>query len=360
MTKILINRRVLTSLAILSVTLLVISTPAAHAVEHPEVTIGERNVVFTNGALTASFEGMGPKVKFYDHNALTRSEQQVNFRALIEFNDADHNGVFESSEAVARAVLDEGRWTHTGFYSLPGASGIGINFTLADPIVLSGSHATLLAGSVILVVKAYNATQTITVDGKPVTITNAEIKVDFVVKNFPFTNNTNMLALQVNMHSSTEHYDLEETTGAHTADGTHPEGTATTEHEFHQTTDVSQETKMSSGSITASSTVGLFRFVNKATITPPTGASYTVPVTASYKTETETDAGETATFMKLYLAYPNYQGTLVHDPSIGLSNTLPTLYLIAGAAGAAALIAVSVIRRRHVRVQKESVPKIQQ
>ena len=60
--------------------------------------------------------------------------------------------------------------------------------------------------------------------------------------------------------------------------------------------------------------------------------------------------------MKLYLAYPNFgQGTLVHDPSIGLGSGFPTLYLIIGGAAAATLLAVVVIRRRHPQVQKDSV-----
>ena len=349
------KRTISAILGILAITMIALA-PSAHAAETPTGTVDDHGnrIVFTNGGLTAAFEGMGPRITFYDHNTLTRSVQQVNFRSLIEFNDTDKNGVFESNEAVTRAVLDEARWTHTGFYGLPGGSGVGINFTLADPIVLSEGHGTLAPGSVTLIVKAYNTTQTITVNGKPVTISNAEIKLDFVVKNWRFVNSTNMLALQVNLHSSTEHYDFEENTGTQTVDGSHEETSQTAEHELSQTHDVSQETRLSSGPITASSTIGFFRFVNTATVTPPTGAAYSVPVTASFKSGMENDAGETATFMKLYLAYPNFQGTLVHDPSVGLGQGLPTLYLIAAGAGIAGLVAVVVIRRRHLQVQKDS------
>ncbi len=327
--------------------------PAAHATETPNGTVDDHGnrIVFTNGALTAAFEGMVPKIRFYDQSGLMRVEQQVNFRALIEFTDTDHNGLFESNEAVARAILDEGRWTHTAFYGLPGGSGVGINLTQADPISVGSGHGDIAAGSITLIVKAYNTTHTTTVGGKPVTIGNAEIKIDFVIKDWPFANASNMLALQVNMHSSTEHYDLEETSGTHTVDGTHGDGASASEHEFHQTSDVRQETRLSSGPITSSSTIGFFRFVNTATVTPPSGAAYSVPVTASYKSETERDAGETATFMKLYLAYPNFQGTLVHDPSIGLAQGFPTLYLIVAGAAVAGLLAVVAIRRRHPRVQ---------
>src|SRR5713101_1562817 len=250
-------KRTLTAmLGIFTIAIMMLGTPLARAAETPTGTVDDHGnrIVFTNGGLTATFEGMGPRVTFYDHNSLTRNVQQVNFRALIEFNDTDKNGVFEGSEAVTRAVLDEARWTHTGFYGLPGGSGVGINFTLADPIVLSEGHGTLAPGSVTLIVKAYNTTQTITVNGKPVTISNAEIKLDFVVKSWPFVNSTNMLALQVNLHSSTEHYDFEENTGTQTVDGSHEETSQTAEHELSQSHDVSQETRLSSGPITASST----------------------------------------------------------------------------------------------------------
>ncbi len=347
-----INRKTIALLGLFTIGLLVISTPTARAVETPNGTVDNNGnrITFTTGSLTAVFEGMVPKVTFYDHSSMIKSEQRVNFRALIEFTDTDHNGIYESNESVARVVLDEARWTNTGFYSLPGGSGVGINFTQADPITLSDSHGTLAAGSVTLIVKAYNTTRTLTVDGKAVTIGTAELKFDVVIKNWPFQNATNMLALQVNMHSSTEHFDNQ----GQDVDTSHDEGPQTTEHQIHQTSDVEQEIKFSSGLISTSSTIGDFRFVNRATVTY-NGQSQSVPVTASFKSETENDGGDKETFMKLYLAYPNYQGTLVHDPSVGLSSSLPTLYLIAGGAAVAGLVAVLVIRRRHVRIQRDTV-----
>lgn len=343
-------------LGIFTIAIMILGTPLARAAETPSGTVDNEGnrIMFTTGSLTATFEGMVPKVTFYDHNSMMRDTQQVNFRALIEFNDADHNGVFESNEAVARAVLDEGQWTHTAFYGLPGGSGIGINFTQASPMSLEDGH-TLAAGSVTLIVKAYNTTHTVTVDGRQVTIGSAELKFDVVINSWPFQNSTNMLALQVNMHSSSEHYDLNEDSGTQTVDGSHDEGVQTTEHEFHETSGVEQETKLSTGAITTSSTLGFFRFVNTATVTSTSGSTTSVPVTASFKSEADNDGGEKETFMKLYLSYPNFQGTLVHDPSIGLGSGFPTLYLIVVGAAAAGLVAVVVIRRRHPQVQKDSV-----
>ena len=65
----------------------------------------------------------------------------------------------------------------------------------------------------VLMVKAYNTTHTMTVNGQAVTVGTAELKFDVVINSWPFQNATNILALQVNMHSSSEHYDLGEDSG---------------------------------------------------------------------------------------------------------------------------------------------------
>src|SRR5713101_5495295 len=268
-------KRTLTAmLGIFTIAIMMLGTPLARAAETPSGTVDNEGnrIIFTTGSLTATFEGMVPKVTFYDHNSMMRDTQQVNFRALIEFNDADHNGVFESNETVARAVLDEGQWTHTGFYSLPSGAGVAINFTQASPMSLVGG-GVLPAHSVVLIVKAYNTTQPLTVDGKSVIINTSELKFDVVINSWPFRNTTDMLALQVNMHSSSEHYDLGEDTGTQTVDGSSDEGAQVAEHEFHETLGVEQEARLSTGTITTSSTIGFFRFVNTATVTSPSGVT---------------------------------------------------------------------------------------
>ena len=356
------KRNTATLLGIFLIGIMAAAIPMARADERhsPEGTIDNEGnrIVFQSGSLTAEFEGMVPKNKFYDHRGMTRTEQKVNFRALIEFADANNDGVFQSDEKIARATIDEARWSHTNFYSLPDGSGVGIEFTLAEPLVLSSSDGqapTILpSSSVSLIVKAYNTTKTITVDGKSFTVGQAEIKIDIVIKDWPFQNSTNKLALQVNMKSSTEHLDIDERTGSHGFDASHEESRETAEHEFHQTDGPEEEVRFSSGLITTSTTVGFFRFVDKATVTSSSGQSQVVPVTASFKSEADNDGGEREIFMKLYLAYPNFQGTLVHDPTIGLGGGFPTLYLIVGGAAVAGLAAVLAIRRRHPQVHRDS------
>ncbi len=354
------KRTIAAMLGIFMMGVMISVVPLARADDSHVIDDQGNRIVLSNGSLTAEFEGMVPKVRFHDNTGMFRTDQQVNFRALIEYNDADNNKVFESTEKIALLTLDSAGWDHSQFYTLTGGSGVGINFTLRGPAnvvsAIDGSHtATIQSGQVILVVKAYNTTETLnTPDGRSFTIGKAEIKFDVIIANWPFQNATNRLALQVNLHSSTDHIGTDEQTGTNDVDTSHGEGSGVAEHQFHETSDPEQNTKFSSGLVTTSSSVGFFRFVNTATVTSPSGSHTTVPVTASYKSEADNDGAEKETFMKLYLSYPNFQGTLVHDPTIGLGGGLPTLYFIVGGVAVAGLVAVLAIRHRHPQVQKDS------
>lgn len=339
---------------VIALSALAIPTVAA---EGPSHTTGDGLIVFKNGPLTGEFAGNAPHIRFYATSDMVRTAYSVNFKALTEFStntSADH---YESHLMVGRADFDSAQWTTTSFYPLKdqnGATiGIGFNFTLNGPLEIAGGSGHLSVGDVVLRVKAYNTTQTITVNNQPVTVNTAEMKIDFSLKNWPFANASDKIALQVDMHSDINHFDLNEQTGTQTVDATHDEATTVAEHSFHETSDVEQEVRFASGPVTSSQNIGFFHFVNTATVTTSNGQSSSVPVTASYKSENE----EGETMLKLYLAYPSFPAgaTLVHDPSIGLAGgQLPTLYLIIGGVAVAGLAAVVVIRRRHPQVQKDS------
>ncbi len=330
------------------------------AAEGPSGSTGNGVIVFKNGSLTGEFTGNVPHIRFYASNDLGRTAYSVNFRALTEFSlSSSGDGVFESPLMVGRADFDSARWTPSSFYPLKdqnGATiGMGFNFTLDSALQIEGGTGqakSLNAGDVVLAVKAYNTTKTIQVNGQPVTISSAEMKIDFSLKNWPFASASDKVALQVNMHSDFDHFDLNEQSGTQSVDATHDEGPTVAEHSFHETSDVEQEVRFSSGPVTASQNIGFFHFVNTATVTTSNGQTSSVPVAASYKGEKEGDE----MFFKLYLAYPSFPpgATLVHDPSIGLAGGLPTLYLIVGGVAVAGLAAVVMIRRRHPQVRKDS------
>lgn len=354
------NRKIATLLGTLMIGLITAAVPAV-AAETPQGHVGDGNrIIFSNGPLTGEFEGNVPHLRFYATNDLGRTAYQVNFRALIEFSvSSSGDGIFQSPEMQARADFDSASWTTTNFYPLKDTNGatigMGFNFTLNGPLQIEpklGPPTSLGPGDVTLQVKAYNNTRQITINGQQVTIATAEMKIDFVLKNWPFISSSDKLALQVNMHSDFDHFDLDENTGTHDVDATHDEGTQTAEHEFHQTSGTQQEVRFASGLVTSSRNIGFFHFVNTATVTPTSGQPYSVQVTAAYKGEKEGNE----IFFKLYLAYPSFPmgATLVHDPSVGLSGGFPTLFLIVGGAAVAGLVAVVAIRRRHPQVQRDS------
>jgi hypothetical protein len=344
-----------------------LAIPSVAGASPPVGSVDSMNrIVFTSGSLTGVFEGNVPHVTFYATNDLGRATYQLNFRALIEFNTtsvSSGDDTYESPQLVARADFDSATWTASNFYPIKDNTGttigIAFNFTLNSPLQIveqTPPVRTLNPGDVVLVAKAYNNSRTITVNGQSVAINTAEIKIDFVLKAWPFLRPTDRLALQVNMHSDYNHFDLDQNSGTTSVDATQSESASVTEHPYQETSGTVQQVRYSSAPVTSSMNIGFFHFVNTATITNSTG-TYSVPVLASYKAESDKIDGITNTFLKLYLVYPYFTSgsTLVHDPSFGLQNGLPTLYIIAGGVGIGALAAVLVIRRRHTQVQRDSV-----
>jgi hypothetical protein len=342
-----------------------LAVPSVAGASPPVGSVDSMNrIVFTSGSLTGVFEGNVPYVTFYAMNDLGRATYQLNFRALIEFSTTSATSgddTYESPQLVARAGFDSASWTASNFYPIKDTTGttigIAFNFTLSSPLqIVETPVRTLSPGDVVLVAKAYNNTRTITVNGQSVTVNTAEIKVDFVLKAWPFVSPNDKLALQVNMHSNYNHFDLDQNSGTTSVDATQSESASISEHPYQEDSGTVQQVRYSSAPVTSSMNIGFFHFVNTATITNSTG-TYSVPVLASYKAESDRIDGITNTFLKLYLVYPYFASgsTLVHDPSFGLQSGLPTLYIIAGGVGIGALAAVVVIRRRHTQVQRDSV-----
>src|SRR3989454_11481045 len=123
---------------------------------------------------------------------------------------------------------------------------MGFTFTLNNQMTIvekTPPPQSLKQGDVVLVVKAYNNTRTITVNGQSVTINTSEIKIDFVLKNWPFASPDDKLALQVNLHSDYNHFDLDQSTGTTAVDATNDEGAGVMEHPYTQTTTTEQNVR---------------------------------------------------------------------------------------------------------------------
>jgi len=352
-------KRIMTMLlATFALAISVLAVPAVAGAPPTGSVDTSNRVIFNSGSLTGVFEGNVPHITFYATNELGRTTYRLNFRSLIEFSTSSGESTYESPALVAVADFDSASWTAGNFYPVKDKTtgttiGMGFNFTLNNQMTIvekTPPPQSLKSGDVVLVVKAYNNTRTITVNGQSVTVNTAEIKIDFVLKKWPFVSTSDKLALQVNMHSDYNHFDLDQSTGTTTVDAANDEGATVMEHPYTETSKTEQNVRYASGPATSSMNIGFFHFVNTATVTSASGTSQSVPVVAAYKAEK--DGPET--FLKLYLVYPYFASgsTLVHDPSFGLQGGLPTLYIIAGGAGVAGLAAVLVIRHRHLQVQR--------
>jgi len=260
----------------------------------PNGRIDDDDIVFETGIMTAKLEGAKPKIEFYytqDYENETRFK--VNFEDLIEYEDVNDNGVFDEETDEETLGLGNAEWTHTSFYNLTDPHteewiGIGINITA------TGLFGELENTTVKFRLSMY--AYDVTVDSYTIT-GGTELKIDVIVDNWPFQAEENGLALEVEIEKEIE-------------------GIATVEYEYEGGLEengfyiVNQ-----TGTI-----FGYFRWVNQSTVTSPDGKTSIVDVTAAYQVEElEIEEEEVEQKLAVYLCYPNFNGTLEHDPSVGLN-----------------------------------------
>src|SRR2546427_9376659 len=149
-------------------------TPAVAGASPTGSVDSSNKVIFNTGSLTGVFEGNVPHITFYATNQLGRTTYQLNFRSLIEFSTSSGKSTYESPELVAVADFDSASWTASNFYPVKDKTtgttiGMGFNFTLNNQMTIvekTPPPQSLKSGDVVLVVKAYNNTRTITVNGQ--------------------------------------------------------------------------------------------------------------------------------------------------------------------------------------------------
>src|SRR3989442_8230858 len=238
----------------------VLAVPAVAGAAPTGSVDSANRVIFNSGSLTGVFEGNVPHIIFYATNELGRTTYQLNFRSLIEFSTSSGESTYESPMLIAKADFDSASWTAGNFYPVKDKTtgttiGMGFNFTLNNQMTIvekTPRPQSLKSGDVVLVVKAYNNTRTITVNGQSATISTAEIKIDFVLKNCPFASTSDKLALQVNMHTDYNHFDLHQATGTTTVDAANDEGATVMEHPYAETSKTEQNVRYASGPATSS------------------------------------------------------------------------------------------------------------
>lgn len=150
----------------------------------------------------------------------------------------------------------------------------------------------------------------------------AEMKIDIEIGNFPFSSNTSNVAIQTMLREHMDFDDMMQGNDDHMFMTQEQFQNRTGNSMMDWTTEHGNETRFNDVmgthmqgidfmDNTTGLTQGFYRWVDKAVITSPGGNSEAVNVTASYVA--------TGMGLSLFLAYPNFDnGTLLHDPSIGL------------------------------------------
>jgi hypothetical protein len=308
----------------------------------------------------------------------TMARFMVSYTTLIEFEDANDDAAYQLDELLYFAPLAAYEWTlQTGSVEENGVTTeVWLKYTKAGAIdggMKEGAPEGPMPGQgsiprfedVTIQIWAHIYTQdyegNVTDDhgvGYNYTVAGgAEMKMDIEIGNFPFSTNTSSVALQTmlkeneatGIHEPKRHqYVTRErsrnVTGNSNANWTTPSGN---ESQF-QNMNGTHTQQVDFVDTTTEEAQGFFSWLDTAVITWPGGETEAVNVTASYV--------PTGVGLAVYLAYPNFDdGTLLHDPSIGLiEDASPidespfdlTLLLGIGIVAVLAIIVVVAIKKR--------------
>jgi len=315
-----------------------------HEIEHEEK---KERIVFRTDVLTAVFEGRKPKIKFwYTSDTLNRTKFRVDFKEIIEYSGDEVETTNETKILIKEnwiqrfEVESVNTWNFSGFQTEYNATGnpVGINasFTANEIKVISKGggevEGKLTPATVEFRVHIYqfNVTQKTVGDVTYTVAGGAEVKIDFVVKNWPFKNDGNKLALEVKVEKEIK-------------------GETREKHRFEETETEHEEEFVMVGE-ESGVVQGFFKWLNVSRVKLKNGTEVAVPVKAVSEVEIEVEDGEREEKLKVWLIYQiptagikaKEIDTLEHDPSIGvIKASLPavvspvsqiiTTYTIAGA-----------------------------
>ncbi len=348
--------------------------------QNPPQQRRENGAVFLNtDVITVMANEELPMFHFWytgDENGTT-AKFMASYVTLIEFEDENDDGAFQSDEILRHAPLAGYEWTvQTGSVSdgdvtsevwvkytkggtrtggplqaLPISShqGPGAMDDFEDVTIQIWAHLYLDDYEGV-VTDDHGVHTNYTVVG------GAELKMDIEIGNFPFSSNNTSVALEAMLredqatgpqYQNRYRFETRERNRNVTANSgmnwTAPDGNET---RFQNRSDTATE-RIDFVDTETSSPTGFFSWLDTAVITHPGGDTEAVEVTASYV--------PTGMGLSVYLAYPNFgEGSILHDPSIGLlsdvSSTLilgidNTVLLIIGGIILVGIVVV-VLRRR--------------
>ena len=331
-----------------------------------------------------------------ENGSLTRF--MVGYMMIVEFEDANTDGVYQPNETISFAPLDAFEWSlQTGqvtneadeitelfaSYTKGGLSDDWEDDWYQDwmpeleedeeePVVLASEEDHDFAKYSGMTLRFYghiytsdyfgNITDDFGVESNYTVEGGMELKVDIEIGNFPFMSNTSKVAvlnyLREDVASSDEYdhcFKLHEDTGDHEIDSEDISDDHGVEFEDHDDDNDGEDDDVQQLSFVdaiTNETRGLYTWLDKAIVTDLNGTKTAVDVEASYWTDGKG--------LLLFLAYPNFDGgSILHDPSMRLLDTqtpviqpsgilnlpMETIALI-GVAAAVIVVAGLVVKRR--------------
>ncbi|MHA1238222.1 MAG: hypothetical protein ACTSSJ_03105 [Candidatus Odinarchaeia archaeon] len=235
----------------------------------------------------------------------------VKFVQLIEFIDSNGDNAFQYDEHVPTRVLalQSLKWNFSGFVN--DSAGIHFNFTLDTP---SANNPYFDVSGLTVILSCHLYYDNVSVDG--ISIAGlAELKINVVIAGWPWSSNdpNTALALRMDITSS-----IEEDGGVITPNVKSPKG-----DEIHMDSpmgegeemhlELSQEVKQEITLLnTEDQVISYVGFAKTATTDDGE-----IDVYVSYRT--------TGSGLMVFFCYPKWNGTLVHDPSLGVTENLNVL-----------------------------------
>ena len=261
-----------------------LSLSTANANEQPiRVEEKKNKIVLSSDVMTAEFEGMKPKVKFYFTQLAEDAENYslsffVNFKKIVEFHDKNNDEVYQPNEKVILFEIESAKWSNETLPVMSNGKCIGfaINFTTIH--LPKGQKVPII---VSLIASMYNVTN-LTGSGDRL---GAEVKVNVTISSWPWKGEENKLAMETRFQ-------------IHNV--ANLPGNETIEFKI-----IEEEECRQANVMIGEQPVAFLQFLRRAS-----DDSRPINVTHSF-----TPKGNVLT---VWTCYDHFQGTLVDDPSFGV------------------------------------------
>jgi hypothetical protein len=307
----------------------------------------------------------------------THAKFQASYLMIVEFEDANEDGAYQTDEQLYFAPLAAYEWSlTTGSIEENGVTTeVWLKYTKsgvregptplgAETAAINGPGSVMRFEDVTIQLWAHiylNDYEGTVTDDKGANVSylvegQSEFKMDIEIGNFPFSSESTAVAIQTLLKEDVDSGDTER--NRHRIQTRERFRNNSIDSSMNWTTTGGNETRFERMNGTSTQVMdfvdagtsepqGFFSWVDQALITLPGGEQELVFVNASY---VPTGAG-----VAVYLSYPNFNGgSILHDPSIGLYPGAaplvgidPTVLLIGGIGGIVVLaITVGLVQRR--------------